>query len=278
MKKSGAVETARKALLDTLEALEMHLEALVLVGAQAVYLHTQDFISEVAPATVDADFALDVTKLESSPDIELVLLKSNFAYSETGNPGQWVTPEGIPVDIMVPRKTSGRIGKGRSPRLEGHSNKSVRITQGLEGCVVSYQEMIVTSLSPQDTRSFQIKVANGASIIIAKCFKIAEHLEQERKIESKDSFDVYRLLSHLPIQQLVNEFNELLTNDISREVTLQGLDYFKRLFTAGTVAPGVVAVGVTVQGVGNVEVTKASALNLASQLLQNLDLRKNSES
>lgn len=33
---------ARAALLDTLEALEPHLDALVLVGAQAIYLHTAD--------------------------------------------------------------------------------------------------------------------------------------------------------------------------------------------------------------------------------------------
>lgn len=260
------METARKALLDTLEALEMHLEALVLVGAQAVYLHTQDFISEVAPATVDADFALDVTKLQSSPDIELVLLDSNFAYSETGNPGQWVTPEGIPVDIMVPKKTSGRVGKGRSPRLEGHSNKSIRITEGLEGCVVSYQVMDVASLSPQDSRAFQVKVANGASIIIAKCFKIAEHLEHGRKVDNKDSFDVYRLLAHLPLKNLLDEFRDLLENTVSRDVTSLGLKYFANLFVVGIDAPGIVAIGATVNGLEDVPVIKASALSLARQL------------
>jgi hypothetical protein len=33
---------ARKVLLDALEVLEPHLDALVLVGAQAVYHHTGD--------------------------------------------------------------------------------------------------------------------------------------------------------------------------------------------------------------------------------------------
>lgn len=265
------METARKALLDTLEALEIHLDALVLVGAQAVYLHTQDFISEVAPATVDADFAIDVTKLENSPDIELILLESDFSYSETGNPGQWLTPEGIPVDIMVPKKTSGRVGKGRSPRLEGHSNKSIRITEGLEGCVVSYQVMDVASLSPDDTRSFQVKVANAASIIIAKCFKIAEHLEQDRKIEAKDSFDVYRLLSHLPTQQLVNEFDELISNEKSREVVLKGLDFFESLFVTNLDAQGIQAVGATMKGIGNSGIHMAAALKLSKQLYAALD-------
>lgn len=31
---------ARRALLDTLEALRAHQDALVLIGAQAIYLHT----------------------------------------------------------------------------------------------------------------------------------------------------------------------------------------------------------------------------------------------
>lgn len=34
------VTMARTGLLDALEALESHLDALVIVGAQAIYLHT----------------------------------------------------------------------------------------------------------------------------------------------------------------------------------------------------------------------------------------------
>ncbi len=40
---------ARRALLDALDALEPHLDAIVLVGAQAVYLHTADTDLAVAP-------------------------------------------------------------------------------------------------------------------------------------------------------------------------------------------------------------------------------------
>lgn len=37
---TDAVRLARTGLLDALEALEPHLDALVIVGAQAIYLHT----------------------------------------------------------------------------------------------------------------------------------------------------------------------------------------------------------------------------------------------
>jgi hypothetical protein len=42
-------------LLDALVALEPHIDALVLVGAQATYLHTGDADLAVAEYTTDAD-------------------------------------------------------------------------------------------------------------------------------------------------------------------------------------------------------------------------------
>jgi hypothetical protein len=42
-------------LLDALVALEPHIDALVLVGAQAIYLHTGDADLAVAEYTTDAD-------------------------------------------------------------------------------------------------------------------------------------------------------------------------------------------------------------------------------
>ncbi len=46
---------ARRVLLDALTALTPHLDALVLVGAQAVYLRTQGRIESYQPFTTDAD-------------------------------------------------------------------------------------------------------------------------------------------------------------------------------------------------------------------------------
>lgn len=46
---------AREVLLDALEALGPHRSSLVLVGAQAIYLHTGEADIAVAPFTTDAD-------------------------------------------------------------------------------------------------------------------------------------------------------------------------------------------------------------------------------
>ena len=58
---------ARRVLLDALEALEDQRDAIILVGAQAIYLHVGDADLAVAPFTTDADRALDPEGLPPNP-------------------------------------------------------------------------------------------------------------------------------------------------------------------------------------------------------------------
>ncbi|MCP5025001.1 MAG: hypothetical protein GY929_01840 [Actinomycetia bacterium] len=55
---------ARAALLDATDALAEQLDALVLVGAQAIYLHTGDADLAVAECTTDADFTIGPAQLD----------------------------------------------------------------------------------------------------------------------------------------------------------------------------------------------------------------------
>ena len=55
---------ARRVLLDALDALAAHRRALVIVGAQAVYLRTEPSAVRAAPFTTDGDFVLDPGQLE----------------------------------------------------------------------------------------------------------------------------------------------------------------------------------------------------------------------
>lgn len=55
------VTLARMGLLDALEALELHLDALVVIGAQAVYLHTGATEIALAEFTTDGDVAVAPT-------------------------------------------------------------------------------------------------------------------------------------------------------------------------------------------------------------------------
>ena len=58
---------ARGALLDALDALAAHRDALVVIGAQAVYLHTGAADVALAEATKDSDVAIDPREARRRP-------------------------------------------------------------------------------------------------------------------------------------------------------------------------------------------------------------------
>jgi hypothetical protein len=60
----------RSALLDAVEALKEQINAVIVVGAQAIYLHTGAAPVALAEATKDCDLALDTRELASEPLLE----------------------------------------------------------------------------------------------------------------------------------------------------------------------------------------------------------------
>ena len=129
---------ARAALLDAAEALAEQLDAVVLVGAQAVYLHTgdADFVA-AAPYTTDADFCIAPAHLNDTPLLDELLTACGFSPREQPGeqpgqqPGAWFSPDGIPVDLMVPEALAGPGSRGA--RLKSHGKKVARRAKGLGG-------------------------------------------------------------------------------------------------------------------------------------------------
>lgn len=83
---SAEYVVARRALLDALETLGAQREAVVLVGAQAIYIHTGDAGLAVAESTTDADVALDPSMLLADPELAAAMRAANF-YPEITNDG-----------------------------------------------------------------------------------------------------------------------------------------------------------------------------------------------
>src|SRR5438034_3834505 len=99
---------ARRVLLDALEALEEHRDAIVLVGAQAIYLHTGEGDLAVAPYTTDADLALNPAALADEPRLEALMRAGGFIRApEPERIGTWIGSDGVPVDLLVPEAVSG---------------------------------------------------------------------------------------------------------------------------------------------------------------------------
>jgi hypothetical protein len=90
-------------LLDALEALDAHREAVILVGAQAIYLYTGEADVAIATETKDSDVVLDPARLADQPLIERAMAAAGFFQDlRSGQPGQWLNADGIPVELLVP--------------------------------------------------------------------------------------------------------------------------------------------------------------------------------
>jgi hypothetical protein len=114
---------ARSALLDALQALQPHLDAVVVIGAQAIYLHTGAAQVALAETTKDSDLALDTRALLDTPLLENAMLQAGFRLDpDSPQPGSWLNPEGIPVDLMVPESLAGSTGR-RGVRIPPHSKQ-----------------------------------------------------------------------------------------------------------------------------------------------------------
>ncbi len=201
---------ARTVLLDALAAVgEAHRASLVLVGAQAIYLHTGVVDGTGALMTTDSDLALDADLLATSPELVATLEGAGFAAG--GQPGSWRGNHGITVDIMSVPHQSGRRPGSRSASLPPHGKQLARITPGLEPSLVDCAPHRVTALAADDGREFSLRVAGPAALLVAKLVKLQErHADAARgarnRVVSKDAIDCYRLLKTVSVADLLAGF------------------------------------------------------------------------
>src|SRR5438093_11732781 len=119
---------ARRVLLNALGALDDQGAAVILVGAQAIYLHTGEIEFSVPAYTTDADIALDPTALQDEPQLERAMAKAGFV-RDLGQPGMWRGRNNVQVDLLVPEAVGG--GGRRGARLGIHGNQAARKARGL---------------------------------------------------------------------------------------------------------------------------------------------------
>ena len=225
---------ARETLLDAVEALGRHNDAVVLVGAQAIYVHTEseDSSFAVSPFTYDADIVLDPSLLGSNPAIVDAMSRAGFRLGD--QPGLYSRENRSQVDLLVPQAVGGP-GR-RAARLGVHGNRAAMKVHGLEGALVSNARKIISSLDPDSVRSCVLKVAGPAALVVSKVHKVDERLQdpdlRRRDQLPKDAFDIYRLLRAIDTAEMASEFGLLLSHEISGRVTSEALAMFQRLFSA----------------------------------------------
>ena len=270
MNPSGGDEVlkeARSALLDALEALREHRDSVIVIGAQAIYLHTGAAEVALAEATKDSDLALDARSLGEDPLVEEAMTKAGFYLDpDSGQPGAWRSPKGVPVDLMVPEALAGS-GSTRFGKIPPHADRATRRAVGLEAALRDHGEIDIPALSEDDSRVYRAKVAGPAALLIAKLHKLGERQTTPKRLIDKDAHDIYRLLVAVPTDELARTMRDLRPDDLAGAVTEQAIVYLSEMFANGPDATGSVMAGRAETGVGDPEIVANSVALLAADLL-----------
>lgn len=235
---------ARRVLLDALVGLEPHLDAFVLVGAQAVYLRTIDRLPGYQPFTTDADLAFDPSRLADSPLLAESMETAGFAFS--GQPGIWhrtVTRPGepdvtIPVDLIVPEHIAPSAGRRGARLPRGHGKTAAQKTVGVEGALVDCDPIEIQALDPADQRTAIVKVAGPAALLVAKAIKLGERLNTPHRLLAKDAGDIFRLYDAYDVDDMCSRLAAVGADERSATVTTLALAYLQTLFATPR-SPGV---------------------------------------
>lgn len=232
---------ARRVLLDALEALRPHEGAVILTGAQAIYLRTGPASLPIAEFTTDGDLTLDPALLTEAPALADLMEAADFdpaVKQGAPEPGIWVKEvvvEGaeitVPVDLIVPTEMAPPGGR-RGARLRGHGKVAARKIEGLEATLVDNDVMSIGSLEDDDDRTAQIPVAGVAALIIAKSHKIADRVEtgNDERLKDKDAADVVRLMRTSAPDTVAATLCSLRAHPDAGMSTTSGIEQFDRLF------------------------------------------------
>lgn len=225
---------ARRGLLDALDTLGAHRQAVILVGAQAVYARTTSAPITTSPYTTDADLAIDPRLLKEAPPIEDVMRAGGFELRD--QPGLWFKPDDVlgdaEVDLLVPDTMSGSGRRGA--RLPGHTNKAAMKSPGLEAVLSDHSPISIGALEPHDDRTHDLEVAGIAALLVAKAHKLGERTDSAARggpdrTKQKDAGDVLRLLL-VADESTAATLLTLSTEMIAGPATQRGAAYLRTLF------------------------------------------------
>lgn len=234
---------ARRVLLDALTGLAPQARAVILVGAQAIYLRTgsADLTLTVAPFTTDGDLAVDPAELEDVPELESAMRKAGLELlpQDGGRvePGMWYGTANVkgqviqvPIDLIVPDAVAGR--GTRAARLGVHGDRAARRAVGLEAALVDHGQMTITALEPDDHRSIATNVAGPAALFVAKLHKLHDRVASAKahRLEDKDAGDVIRLMQATSYEEVGTRLAWLTQDEVAGTVTAAGVEHLRELF------------------------------------------------
>lgn len=233
---------ARRVLLDALTALAPHGDAVILAGAQAIYLHTGATDLAIAPYTNDGDLVLNPLLLGDATELEAGMSAAGFHLQQQPGghvePGIWLTRASaageeilVPVDLIVPEGAASGAGR-RAARLGGHGARAARRAVGLEATLVDNSMMTIAALDPSDPRAMDARVAGPAALFVAKAHKLHDRLASGRaaRLDDKDAADVVRLMQTTRPDEIAATLSALAQDGVAGPPTTEALNYIEELF------------------------------------------------
>jgi hypothetical protein len=232
---------ARRVLLDALTALAPHTSALVVAGAQAVYLRTGEADIAVAPYTTDGDLARRSELAGTRAGDRGCDASSRLRARDQGRPhraGIWVATAQvkgkevlIPVDLIVPEGFAPPGGR-RGARLGPHGNRAARRAPGLEAALIDKGPMTLSALDPNDERSITVDVAGVAALMVSKAHKLHDRLASSRpgRLDDKDAADVFRMMQVTSPATVGATLVSLREHPIAGAPTAAAITYLDELF------------------------------------------------
>ena len=229
---------ARENLLHALSTLGGYRrDAVVVVGAQAVYLRSREIAAgPFQPFTLDSDLAIDPRILETVPPIRKTLADAGYQHRR-GDPGLYWAPgssddqplDGAQVDILVPEEFAAGRGR-RDAGIPGDNIRAARRVAGLEATLYDKDLMSIAPVDPTQ-RPLEAFVAGPAALIVAKAQKIADRGDDRLKAE--DASDVFLLLRSCEIQELERRFARLSSNHEIQQPLRGSIAAVRDVFTTG---------------------------------------------
>src|SRR5437899_702664 len=119
---------ARRTLLDVLEALEVQRRAVIVVGAQAIYLHTGEADVALAPYTTDGDLVLDIDALIDEPTLGEIMDRARFQQGRPRLPERVAMIEQVDGNDLALQGHHGAVGVDRAH--PGHDRLDLVVVPG----------------------------------------------------------------------------------------------------------------------------------------------------
>jgi hypothetical protein len=139
-----------------------------------------------------------------------------------------------------------------------------------EAAIVDNRELNVVALETEDDRSYAVKVAGPAALLVTKAHKLGGRQSEPSRLMDKDAHDTYRLVRATETQEIVDGYDILLRDGRSAAVARAGLAYLRRLFGDSS-STGAIMAGRVEEGIGNPSEVSASVVALVNDVLDAVD-------